>query len=1050
MKHFYFFAISFSSVITVTAQIPTITSIVPANGPIGTTTILNGSNFSTTAANNIVYFGAVKATVSSATSSALTLTAPLGTNYKPITVLTNNLIGSSKNPFVVTNATGGQNFSGTSFASAAAIGGGSSIIEADFDLDGKIDVASTRFTTDLVVVGRNTSSGGVVSFTNTDFFGAVNPIAVKAADINNDGLLDLIVASSTFNAIYVFKNISTVGNINFDTRIGFGVGSEPRKLTTGDIDNDGKIDIISSNQSGNSISVLRNTSTATAISFAAKVDFATAATPEGITTGDMDDDGKIDVLVACSGSSAVSLLKNTSTVGTIAFNAKIDYATGSFPWEVVAADIDSDGKFDIVSSNTGPNTVSVIRNTTTTGLSFATKIDFGTTSSPRGLVVNDIDTDGKPDIVTVNNFSGSQACVLRNISTSGSVNLNAFVSYAVGGGASGVSVADFNLDGLADIMTANSVNNNGSLSFLKNQLPITTGIPFCSQLLFPANNAVNIAYSLPILMKWRKDLNATGYQLKITPATGAQTIVNTTDTSYSFTPAAGTVYTWTAAPLNLAAGNTCANFTFTTCNVISNTTTISTPNGNSPKCIGDSILIQASTSGNLQWFLNDQIITGATATTLWARQSGDYTVRISNGGCYSDPSNTITITFLATPNKPSLTANGPITFCSNSSVTLSSSITNATNQWYKNNVAIVNANANNYNVTTTGNYYIKITDGSTGCSNYSDTMSVTVNNMPATPTASVVTGTTSFCQGQSVKLGSSASVGNQWFVDNLPLSGATGIEYMATSIGTYTVKATQNGCTTVASNAIPVNVTPLPLAPVLVISSGTASFCNGDSVVLTSSGTAPNKWFKNGVLITGATNPTYTVLETGQFTASRTFNGCESPISNQVNTTVNPLPVKPTIQVVGNTLTTNTGYATYKWFLNNVIISGSITNQHNATQSGNYKVEVTDNNTTNCKNTSDVVNIVVTAVNNVTINGNNIKVYPNPVKENLVIEVTGNTIFNNSLYLTVINSSGKKITSLPIKNGNNNLNFKNYAEGTYQLIIQKGSVRKVINIVKLN
>jgi FG-GAP-like repeat/Secretion system C-terminal sorting domain len=1051
MKHLYFFAFLLCSSLISTAQVPTITSIAPANGPIGTTTTLNGSNFSTTAANNIVYFGPVRATVSAATSSTLTLNVPIGTNYKPVTVLANNLIGSSKNPFVLTNATGGQNFSNTSFASTVAIGGGSSIIEADFDLDGKIDVASTRFTTDLVVVGRNTSVGGIVSFTSTNFFGAVNPIAIKAADINNDGLLDLIVAGSTFNAVYVFKNISTVGNINFDTRIGFGAGAEPRKLTTGDIDNDGKIDVITSNQSGNSISVLRNTSTGTAISFAAKVDFATAATPEGICIGDMDNDGKIDVLVACSGSSAVSLLKNTSTVGTIAFNARIDYGTGSFPWEVVAADMDNDGKLDIISSNTGPNTVSVIRNTTTTGLSFATKIDYGTSFSPRGLVINDLDTDGKPDIITVNSSSSSEACVLKNTSTTGSLNFNTYVSYPVGGGAVGVAVADFNSDGLADIMTANSVNNNGSLSYLKNQLPINTGVSFCSQLLFPANNAVNVAYGLPILMKWRKEINAAGYQLTITPTIGSPTTVNTTDTSYSFTPTAGNVYTWSATPLNLAAGNTCTSFTFTTCTLIANNTSISTPNGNTPKCVGDSTLIQASTSSNIQWFLNDQLITGATADFLWAKQSGNYTVRISNSGCYSAPTNSITINNLATPNKPSLSANGPTTFCSNTSVTLSSSVTNATNQWYKNNLAITNANTNTYSVTTTGNYYIKVSDANTGCSTYSDTMNFTVNTMPATPTASIITGTSSFCQGQSIKLGSSASVGNQWFLDNFALSGATGIEYIATSMGIYTVKATQNGCTTVASNAIPVNVIPLVNPPILSIVSGTTPFCNGDSLVLTSSVTTiPNKWFKNGVAITGASNSTYTVLEAGQFTATITFNGCESANSTPIITTVNPLPVKPTILVVGNTLTANTGYATYKWFLNNVIISGSITNQHIATQSGNYKVEVTDNTTTNCKNTSDVVNLVVTAVNNVTIDGNTIKVYPNPVKENLNIDVTGGTISNSLIRLTVINSVGKKIATISLKQGNNKLNVKEYADGIYQLIIQKGNVSKMLNIVKLN
>ncbi len=1051
MKNIYFLCIFLLVAVINQAQVPTISSIAPANGPIGTTTVLNGSNYSTTAGNNIVYFGTVKATVSAATNSMLTVTAPLGTNYKSVTVLTNNLIGSSKTPFVLTNPTGGQNFLASSFASAIGIGGGSSIIEGDFDLDGKLDVASTSFNTDLVIVGRNTSSNGIASFSNANFFGTVNPIAIKTADINNDGLLDLLVAGYAFNVVYVFKNTSTVGNINFASPVAFGTGSTPRKLTIGDLDNDGKMDIISSNQGDNTISVLRNTSTTVSITFATKVDYATASSPEGICIGDMDNDGKIDVLVANnSASSSVSLFKNISTIGSIALNPKIDYTTGGFPWEVAVADMDNDGKLDIISSNTGPNTVSILKNTTTTSLSFSANVEFGTTSSPRGLAINDVDTDGKPDIVTVNNFSGSQACVLKNTSTTGNINFNTFVSYNVGGGAVGVAVADFNLDGLADIMTANSVNNNGSLSYLKNLLPISTGIPFCSQLLFPANNSVSIAYGLPLILKWKKEINATGYEVKITPTTGAPINVNTIDTSYSFTPTAGNTYTWSASPLNLPPGNSCTNFTFSTCSVISNSTVISVPSGILSKCVGDSILIQSSTSSNIQWFLNDQLITGATANAIWAKQIGNYTVRISNTGCFSDPSNTITITNLATPNKPSLFATGPTTFCANSSVTLTSSITNATNQWYKNSFVIAGANASSYIANTTGNYYIKISDVVTGCSNYSDTMSITANTLPTTPTVSIVTGTSTFCQNQSVKLGSSASAGNQWFKDNVAITGATSFEYIATIAGVYTVKTTQNGCTSLASNSITVTVTPLPNPPVINILSGVASFCVGDSVVLNSNAAVANKWFKNGVVISGATNQKYTVLETGQFTVTTTVNGCESVVSNQINTTLNPLPTKPTILVAGNNLTATSGYATYRWFLNNVAITGSTTNFHFALQSGNYKVEVTDNNTTNCKNISDPVNVVLTALTNVTIEGNTVKVYPNPVKENLNIDVTGSVISNANISLIVINDLGKKIATLVLKNGNNNLNVKNYANGTYQLIIRKGNISKTIKIVKLH
>src|SRR5689334_2413892 len=64
------------------AQVPIISSFTPASGPIGALVTINGANFSATAANNTVYFGAVKAVVQSASTTSLTVTVPAGAAYK--------------------------------------------------------------------------------------------------------------------------------------------------------------------------------------------------------------------------------------------------------------------------------------------------------------------------------------------------------------------------------------------------------------------------------------------------------------------------------------------------------------------------------------------------------------------------------------------------------------------------------------------------------------------------------------------------------------------------------------------------------------------------------------------------------------------------------------------------------------------------------------------------------------------------------------------------------------------------------------------------------
>lgn len=103
-------------ILQVAAQPPTITSFTPASGPIGTAVTITGTNFSLVAADNIVYFGAVKAVVSTASATSLTVTVPTGTTYQPITVTTNTLTAYTNKPFIVTFPSSGTDLLPNSFA----------------------------------------------------------------------------------------------------------------------------------------------------------------------------------------------------------------------------------------------------------------------------------------------------------------------------------------------------------------------------------------------------------------------------------------------------------------------------------------------------------------------------------------------------------------------------------------------------------------------------------------------------------------------------------------------------------------------------------------------------------------------------------------------------------------------------------------------------------------------------------------------------------------------------------------------------------------------
>lgn len=155
--------------ISVFAQ-PSISSISPSRGPVGTSVSINGSNFSSTPNENIVYFGPVRANVTTTTATSLTVNVPTGATCQPITVTTNRLTAWSDFAFVPTFA-GGGTITPASFAlpiGVDTVSAGSydtrGLAIADFDSDGKPDFVVADREGDNISVFKNSSVGGVLAF----------------------------------------------------------------------------------------------------------------------------------------------------------------------------------------------------------------------------------------------------------------------------------------------------------------------------------------------------------------------------------------------------------------------------------------------------------------------------------------------------------------------------------------------------------------------------------------------------------------------------------------------------------------------------------------------------------------------------------------------------------------------------------------------------------------------------------------------------------------------------------------------------------------------
>jgi hypothetical protein len=1037
MKRFLSAALCLAAAARLSAQAPVVSSFSPATGAPGTAVTISGSNFSATASANAVYFGAVRATVTAASASSLTVTVPVGATYQQITVATGNLLGASATPFSTAYAGGGLSLSSSSFAAAQGLSGGGFVTEGDLDGDGRIDLVYTNFSGNLITVARNTGAGGALSVSTNIFGGMVNPISVKAADLTGDGLLDLIVVTYTGNGFYVLRNTSTSGTITFAAAQAFSTGAGARKVATADFDGDGRIDVVVSNQDANTVSVLRNTSVANVISFASKVDLVTVAAPEGVAAGDLDGDGKAEIAAAgYTGASQVSVFRNNSVPGAIAFSAKQDFATAAWPWDAAIADMNGDGKAELLVSANSDNKLSVFPNTTAAGtLSFGTRQDFTLSSSPRGLGIGDVNGDGKPDVAAACYFSSSVVSVLQNTSTASTISFASKVDLGAGTGAGNVVVADLNNDGLTDLLSANSQSN--SLSYFKNQLPL---VPLCPALLAPANGATGLAGGLSLQLLWRKDAHASGYTLRVVPQTGTPTTLVLTDTSTLFVPVSGMTYTWSVTPTNMIdAATVCNSFSFTTCASVAAGVTLTSPA--TDKCALDSILLTASPAGSgRQWFLDGTAVAGATGDQLWAKSAGTYTVRVLTGGCYSDASNAIVINNLATPAKPTLSAVGSSTFCQGGSLQLTSSIT-SNNQWFNGVNAISGATGTTYSATQSGTFYVRVSNTTTGCFNYSDTMFVTVLPTPAAPTVTAG-GPLTFCAGGSVTLTSSSASGNRWSRDGVLITGATATQYAVTQSGSYTVAVTQNGCVSASSAATVVIVNLIPAPPVITAASG--SICSGDSSLLHSSVGSGNQWFFDNTAITGATAADYYAKLNGTYTVTTTQNGCVSAGSQGQTIFVNALPAVPVITVSGNLLSTALGMATYQWYLDNVAITGATAAQYTATQTGVYKVQVAT--VAGCRNSSANLNHVVTAVSEITWSGLTIRFFPNPVTDRLQVRVSGTSPRN--LSLRILDAAGRPVRFVRLTTGLNVVSLNGLAVGVYNAIVTGPSGEAGIKILK--
>ncbi|SFQ65507.1 Ig-like domain-containing protein [Flavobacterium akiainvivens] len=279
-----------------------------------------------------------------------------------------------------------------------------------------------------------------------------------------------------------------------------------------------------------------------------------------------------------------------------------------------------------------------------------------------------------------------------------------------------------------------------------------------------------------------------------------------------------------------------------------------------------------TTGTGIQWYANETGGTALAGTT--ALTTGSYFASQTVNGCESTRI-AVAVTIDDLPATPTAIAQ---TFCGSGTVADLTVTTGTTIQWY---AAETGGTALAGTIAlATGTYYASQTV--TGCESARIAVAVTVNTIPAAPTAAAQ----SFCgSGTVANLVVTTGTGVFWYANETGGTALDATEALAT--GTYYASQTVNGCESTRT-AVAVTVNAIPAAPM----AAAQAFCESGTVsnLVVTTGTSV-QWYAaqtGGTALAGTA-----ALATGTYYASQTVNGCEST-RTAVAVTVNAIPAAPT------------------------------------------------------------------------------------------------------------------------------------------------------------
>ncbi len=323
-----------------------------------------------------------------------------------------------------------------------------SIAVGDFNGDSKQDLAvSTSLGVDVLLGNGNDVFQTPGNDVDPDSVGAVT-----VGDFDGDGRQDLAVIGANDQVIILLGR----GDGTFSPGTGFGTGNGPSSTVVGDFNGDGKPDLATPNLGGNSVSILQGNGDGT---FAARLVFKiqVGVGPGPLAVGDLDSDGKFDLVEPfpsctnhCPGDSAAVLLGK----GNGRFQPAENYflGGGSNPVAVTLGDFNKDGFLDMLAANAFSNVVGVLLGNGNG--TFQDAVTYQVGGGPESVDVADLNGDGKSDLVVAS--SDNTVSILRG---NGDGTFQPALIHPFRASVVAVKAGDFDGDGKVDLALATPCTN---------------------------------------------------------------------------------------------------------------------------------------------------------------------------------------------------------------------------------------------------------------------------------------------------------------------------------------------------------------------------------------------------------------------------------------------------------------------------------------------------------------------------------------------------------------------------------------------------------------